>query len=179
MQRTYYECPVQTGLAVPANSSKVAFLSPSWAWADRQALLSGLSSGSVVGYDLAGAAIPSGAVASAVLDLASAADALAADLAAASPLTRLALKTSWNMDAAALVIAAVRADMLNAGLASVGTSGSAVLAKLQGVVTLVGLGMFAEAAAALAAVPVDGYLTAARIATYQAMLASADALALP
>lgn len=162
---------------LPANSEKVVFLSPSWSWADRQAILAGLSSGAVVGLDLSGAQIPTGAVGAEVLELASTADALASELSGASALAKLALRTSWNMNAAPLMIAAVRADMLATGLVASGTSASAVLAKLQGVCTLIGLGMFEEAAATMQSVTPDGYLTTARLSLYAQMLAAANAIA--
>lgn len=164
---------------VPANASKVVFASPSWGWADRQGILAGLSAGSLVGLDLSGSPLPYTAAGAAVLDLATAADGLAADLAGASALPRCALKVAWNMDAASRVVASVRADMVNTGLATCGVTAAGVLGKLQGVVTLVGLGMFSEAAATLAGVTPDGYLTTTRLALYQAMLNAADALALP
>lgn len=165
---------------IPAASSKVVFWSPSWTLGRLSVITAALVSGALEAYDLGGSKIGPQVAMGRLIALDTAAAQLAADLAVSpSALTKATHQTAWNLHAAPSVVAAVRADMVVAGLSTCGVTAAGVLAKLQGVVTLVGLGMFAEAAATLSGVTPDGYLTTQRLALYQAMLNAADALALP
>lgn len=163
---------------IAAGASKVIFGSPNWSWVtDRQAVLVAIGLGKLVGLDLSGATLPATQVGNAFLELISSAEILQAECSRLTGLAKIARQVAWNMDAAPAIVGAVRADMIQTGLTSVGTTPTAVLGKLQGIVTLVGLGMLAEAAASTAAIVTDGFLTTARLATYKSMLLSADAIA--
>jgi hypothetical protein len=82
----------------------------------------------------------------------------------------------WNLEVAKYLLAAVRAETLDTDLSALGTTWQAVVAKFQSITGLVMLGMLNEARSALLVVPVDGFLTTARLTRWANFCHSADAL---
>ena len=161
---------------IPALSSLVVFNSPTWVL-PREPILAAIISGALVAKDLSGGALDSHAALEELGTMADRAFTFNQKWnSAPSPVAVRAVQVAWNLEAAISIMATIRADMIVTSLASCGTSAATILAKLQGAVTLVGLGMFAEASATLSTVAPDGFLTSTRIALYQAMLTSADAI---
>lgn len=82
----------------------------------------------------------------------------------------------WNVEVGNLLVPVIRGEMLVASLSALGLSAAGTLVKLQPALAALQVGMLEEAAGLLGTITPDAFLTADRIARYQAMALSANAL---
>lgn len=100
-----------------------------------------------------------------------------ADTGAIIDLTDCMQQVHWNMGFANQLISVIRGDALTIGLSNCGTNASQLLTKMQTCLTLLQVGMLAEASLTMKySVVTDGFLTRERLDNYAAMCDSADAI---
>jgi hypothetical protein len=163
---------------IPAGSSRVVFMDYQWFLDHASSVPNLLFAGTFEAYDIGEAQLlPSSTAGGLVLQIISEAQNVHNDyLQAMTDNVRQEVLVGWNLDVAPIFVAVVRSEMLVVGLSSLGVSAASILQKMAAPLQALSVGMFAEAAALLAAVPNDAFLTTDRIALYQAMALSANAI---
>lgn len=163
---------------VAAGSSRVVFMDYQWFLENASTIPNLLFGGTFEAYDIGEAQlIPSSAAGGLVLQIISEAQNIHNDyLQAMTVNARNEVLVGWNLDVAPILVAAVRSEMLSTGLTAPGLSPLTVLQKLASPFQALSVGMFAEAAALLGQITPDAFLTTERIALYQAMTLTANAL---
>lgn len=154
--------------------TKVVFRSPSWFFLN-PGIEEGVLSGKLKVEDLARKAVPAHSALAGIAGLKRAAEDLnrALEMSPGS-LSSYAAQVAWNIETYPYIIAVVRADTLSADLGD--ATPASILQSLAPAVTLSSLGMFAEAAATVRLVPVNSFLTSARLELYASILESANAI---
>ena len=82
----------------------------------------------------------------------------------------------WNIMVCPDLTTEVRNEMIVADLSALGVTVSQLLTKLEPVTGLLQLGMFKEASRMLPKIPVDGFLTPTRLASYSEICVASDAI---
>lgn len=162
---------------IAAGASKVVFANPVWAHAHRNILANKLFDGSLEAKDIVGNVLTASLAGGTALDLLTEVDTFYSMLGFPSFASYdLTVRLHWNLSVVHTVMDAIGADILVTDLSAIGKTKEEILTSLQMPIQLVSLGMFLEAAAAVRLVPVDTFLTSARLELYALILESANAI---
>lgn len=168
----------ETLCGIAAGASLVVFMDSSWFMQYSSQIPNLLFNETFKAYDIGEAQlIPASVAGGLALQIISEAQNMHNEyLQATTPNVQYEVLVGWNLDVAAIMVAAIRSEMLAVGLTALGVSPLSILQKLATPLQALSVGMFEEAAGILGTVTPDAFLTADRIAQYQAMALSANAL---
>lgn len=164
-------------IGIPAGGSKYVFLNVWWFQEVRAELVNLILGGSLVGYDVSGVVLPTSKTCGIALEMIPLAETFTrAVLSSSTPNSQYETMVIWNIEAADTVVATIRSEMINNHLVELGVEPLAILSKLEGPLSALIVGMFAEAAQLVDTIATDSFLTTERLAIYKSMLLSADAI---